>query len=316
MKTMDLSVRIGSLRLANPVTVASGTFGYASEFADLIDVRKLGAIITKTITQEARPGNKPPRLAETPAGMLNAIGLQNEGLEHFIREKLPGLKELHTPVIVSISGNSSEEFVFLAQRLTAAGVKALELNLSCPNVLHCKSHTRVATPGLRDMMVSQDPKATEQVVAKVRRSTKAALIAKLSPNVTDIAEIAAAAERGGADGISLVNTFLAMAIDVEAQRPVLANVTGGLSGPAIRPIAVRMVYDVARTVTIPIIGMGGIMDSRDALEFMLAGATAVCVGTANFVAPAAALDILSGIRDYLKKHKLTRVKDIRGAMKA
>jgi len=300
---MELSVCLGKLRLKNPVTVASGTFGYAAEFKDLVRLNHLGAIITKTITPQPKAGNPPPRLAETSAGMLNAIGLQNEGLDNFIRVKLPELKKLGTPVIVSISASGPEDFLDSVLRLESAGVEAVELNLSCPNIKYGSA------------MFAQDPQATFDVVRTVCKAVSLTVIAKLSPNVTDIAAIALAAERGGAGAVSLVNTFLGMAIDVESGKTKLANGTGGLSGPAIKPVAVRMVNDVARAVKIPVLGMGGIMNTEDALEFMLAGATAISVGTANFVNPRASLDIIEGIRAYCVRKKINDINRIIGKVK-
>ncbi|MDD5747292.1 MAG: dihydroorotate dehydrogenase [Candidatus Omnitrophica bacterium] len=300
---MNLSVCLGKLRLKNPVTVASGTFGYAVEFKDLVKLNSLGAIITKTITPQPKPGNPPPRLAETSSGMLNAIGLQNEGLDNFIRVKLPELKKLGTTLIVSISAPGAEEFLSSVRRLEDAGVEAVELNLSCPNIKYGST------------MFAQDPQATFDVVRTVCKAVSLTVIAKLSPNVTDIAAIALAAERAGAGAVSLVNTFLGMAIDVESGKTKLANGTGGLSGPAIKPVAVRMVNDVARAVKIPVLGMGGIMNTEDALEFMLAGATAISVGTANFVNPRASLDIIEGIRAYCVRKKINDINRIIGKVK-
>ncbi len=299
---VDLSVDFCGLALRNPVMVASGTFGYGTEYADLVDVSSLGALITKAVTLEPREGNPPPRICETPAGMLNAIGLQNPGVEVFLAEKLPRLREFGVPIIVNVAGRSVEDYVEVARRLeTAEGVAALELNVSCPNVkaggIHC---------GLR-------PELTAELVAAVRQATTLPLITKLSPNVTDIVSIARAAVEAGSDALSLINTLLGMAIDVERRTPVLANVTGGLSGPAIRPVAVRMVWEVARAVDVPLLGMGGIMTARDALEFLLAGATAVALGTANFVNPDTAAQVLKGLEDYCRRHQVARLADLSGA---
>src|SRR3989338_5759024 len=262
---MNLSVQIGTLKLKNPVTVASGTFGHAEKYYDLEEVKKLGAIVHKTVTLHPREGNPPKRIIETAAGMLNAIGIENPGVDGFIEKKLPAFRKIGVPLIISILGHSDEEFVKLTEKFNQAkGVDALELNLSCPNL---KDKT----------LVAQDPEAARRVVKAVKSISRFPVIAKLSPNVTDISEIAAAAEDAGADAVSLVNTFTAMAIDVRTRRSVLGNFTGGLSGPAIKPIAVHMVHEVYRKVKIPVIGMGGIMSAKDALEFIIAGAAMVAV---------------------------------------
>jgi dihydroorotate dehydrogenase (NAD+) catalytic subunit len=302
---MNLSVSIGSLRLKNPVTVASGTFGYAEEFRDFLDLKELGAIITKTITLKPRQGNKPPRTCETPAGMLNSIGLENPGIDAFIKEKLPSLLKIGTPIIVSISSiNDPKEFSVLARKLDKIkGVAALELNLSCPNI---KKHRR---------LVSQSPKFTHVIVKMVRKSTKKTIIAKLSPNVTDIVEIARAAQDAGSDAVSLINTLSAMSIDVNSREPKIAAVTGGLSGPAIRPVAVRMVWEVKQKIKIPIIGMGGIIDTLSALEFFIAGATAISVGTGNFINPRISSEIIKGLEDYLIKNKIKGINQLTGSLK-
>lgn len=303
----DLRVRIGALELKNPVTVASGTFGYAEEFGDFIDLRRLGAIVTKTITVEPRKGNPPPRTCETPAGMLNSIGLENPGIEAFIAKKLPFLDRLGVPVIMSIASEGDpEEFVRLAEEADSLNaVSALEINISCPNVSG-KGKCR---------LVSQDPAQAASVVRMVKRATAKPVITKLSPNVTDIAEIARAVEDAGSDGVSLINTVTGMAVDIATRRPRLANVVGGLSGPAIRPVAVRMVWEVARSVKIPVIAMGGIMDARDALEFIICGATAVCAGTVNFIEPAATIAMIEGIEAFLKKEKIASLRELRGTVK-
>ncbi len=300
--SIDLSVELCGLRLRNPVLVASGTFGYGTEYADLVDVSSLGALVTKAVTLEPREGNPPPRICETPAGMLNAIGLQNPGVEVFVAEKLPVLREFGVPIIVNVAGKDVEEYVAVARRLAEAeGIAALELNVSCPNVkvggIHC---------GVREDLLAE-------LVGTVKRACPLPLIAKLSPNVTDIVGLARVAVEAGSNALSLINTLLGMAIDVEEQRPVLANTTGGLSGPAIRPVAVRMVWEVARAVSVPIIGMGGIMTARDALEFLLAGATAVAVGTANFVSPDTAAEVLKGLEDYCRRHQVERIGNLIGA---
>ena len=309
---MDLSVKIGRLKLKNPVTVASGTFGYAEEFKDLVRLKDLGAIITKTITKEPRLGNAMPRLAETSSGMLNAIGLQNEGLDDFLKVKLPKLKKIGTKIIVSVSADSSSEFIYCVKRLEDSGVEAVELNLSCPNIKYAKL---AKTNKAKTRIFAQDAGDMYMLVNAVAKKTDTVLIAKLSPNVTDITEIACAAQEAGADDLSLVNTFSAMAIDIDTCRPKLANVSGGLSGPAIKPIALKMVYDVTYAVKIPVIGMGGIMNADDAVEFMIAGATAISVGTANFVNPGVSMEVIDGIKNYCKKNKLKKIKELIGTVK-
>ncbi|MFH1281146.1 MAG: dihydroorotate dehydrogenase [Candidatus Omnitrophota bacterium] len=298
-----LSVKIGNLDLKNPVMVASGTFGYAEEFGDLMDLRKLGAMVTKTITLKPRQGNLPPRTCETPAGMLNSIGLENPGIDKFIREKLPFLKKLGIPVIVSIAAEEvPEEFVILVKRLEQiSAVSAIELNISCPN-LH------------KDKLISQDAKATFDLVSAVRKFTEKCIIVKLSPNVTSIVEISLAAQNAGADALALINTLGGMSIDVNKRIPKLGAWVGGLSGPAIRPVAVKMVWEAYNKIKIPIIGMGGIMDTESALEFFIAGATAVSVGTANFIDPAISIKIINGLEDYLKKNKIKNIKNLVGTI--
>ena len=297
-----MEVKIGKIRLKNPVMAASGTFGYAKEFEKLVNLKEIGAIITKTITLNPRQGNVMPRICETSAGMLNAIGLQNEGIDDFVKEKMPYLSKIGVPIIVSISGNNIDEFFILARRLNKIkNISGIELNISCPNI---------KTKGL----VAQDAKETYEVVKAVRKVTNKTLITKLSPNVTDIVEIAESAESAGSDAVSLVNTFLGMAIDIDARKSKLGNITGGLSGPCIKPIAVRMVYEVSKNINIPVIGMGGIMNSDDAIEFMLAGASAIQVGTANFIDPGICGKIVKGIEAYLKKHKIEKIEDIVGGL--
>jgi len=301
----DISVKIGPLVLKNPVTVASGTYGYGTEFLDFYPPCELGAVFLKGITLKPRAGNKPPRIAETPAGMLNAIGLQNVGLEDFLKIKLPALNNVPGVFISNISGDCVEEFVQIAQALNdAPNLAALEVNVSCPNLQH------------GGMAFGVSAQATEEITQAVRNVSRLPVIVKLSPNVTNICEIARAAEAGGADAVSLVNTFLGMAIDVEKRRPMLGNFTGGLSGPAIRPIAVRMVWQTSKAVKIPILGMGGIRTARDAIEFFLAGATAISMGTAVFQDPSAPLKIIKGIKKYLAAHKHHSIYEIIGALEA
>ena len=299
---MKLTVDVGGLELRNPTLTASGTFGYGEEVANFADVSRLGAIIGKTITHRPRAGNAPPRTCETPSGMLNAIGLQNVGIARFIGEKLPRFRDLNVPLVVNIAGESVEDFADLAAQLDAHRdvVRALELNISCPNVAH----------GL-DFAVNA--RLTEQLVREVKAVTKLPIWVKLSPNVTDITETARAAETGGADALSLVNTFVGMAIDVKTRKPRLSNVAGGLSGPAIRPLALRAVYRCYGAVKIPLIGIGGIVEARDAIEFFLAGATAVQIGTATFVQPDAALRVLDGIEAYLNENNCRNLQEIIGA---
>ena len=303
--SVDLSVSLGALRLQNPLIAASGCFGYGVEYADVVDLSTLGGVAVKGLFLAEREGHAPPRIVETPAGMLNAIGLQGIGVHRFIREKLPELRERRAVVFVNICGSTLEEYVELARILSdAEGVAAIELNISCPNIKEGGITFGCSLPG------------THGVVAAVRKVTPLPVIPKLTPNVTDVASFARAAEDAGADAVSLVNTFLAMAIDVETRRPKLTNIVGGLSGPAIRPIAVRMVYECRQAVKIPIIGMGGIADPEDVLEFMIAGATAVQVGTANFVDPFVWTRLLEGLRSYMVRHQLTRLADLTGTLDA
>lgn len=300
---MDLSVSIGSLRLVNPFMAASGCFGYGVEYAELVDLSSLGAVVVKGLFLAEREGHPPPRIVETPAGMLNAIGLQGVGVHRFVREHLPALRAHRAVVVVNICGSTVEEYAELARVLSdAEGVAALELNISCPNIKEGGITFGCSLAGTAD------------VVGAVRRVTSLPVIPKLTPNVTDVASFAVAAQDAGADAVSLVNTFLAMAIDVETRRPRLSNVMGGLSGPAIRPIAVRMVYECARLVTIPVIGMGGITSAHDALEFILAGASAVQVGTANFVDPFIWPKLTAGLEDYMRRQGVARVADLVGAV--
>lgn len=295
---MNLTVKIGKTIFANPVTVASGTFGHSERYYDLEEVKKLGAITPKTVTLYSQEGNPPPRIVETPSGMLNAIGIENPGADGFIERKLPALRKIGLPLIISVLGHTDKEFQILTKKFNAVqGVDALELNLSCPN-LGKKS------------LVAQDPKATYRLVKAVKKICRYPVIAKLSPNVTDIAVIAEAAEEAGADGLSLINTFTGMVINVKSRASVLGNVTGGLSGPAIRPAAVYMVYKTAQKVKIPIIAMGGIMTADDALQYIIAGATMVAVGTANFINPRAPLEVLEGIKEYMRENRIKDIKKI------
>jgi dihydroorotate dehydrogenase (NAD+) catalytic subunit len=300
---MDLSVRIGPLTLRNPVIAASGCFGYGVEYADLVDLSSLGGVAVKGLFLSEREGHPSPRIVETPAGMLNAIGLQGIGVRRFVEEKLPELRARRATVIVNVCGTTLDEYVEVSRILAdAEGVAAIELNISCPNIKEGGIQFGCSLTGTYD------------VVSAVRKVTSLPLIPKLTPNVTDVASFARAAEEAGADAVSLVNTFLAMAIDVETRRPKISNVVGGLSGPAIRPIAVRMVNECYERVKIPIIGMGGITDARDALEFIIAGATAVQVGTANFVDPFIWPKLLDGITAYMQRHAIGRIVDIVGAL--
>lgn len=299
---VSLAVNVAGIRMKNPVMTASGTFGYAQEFEQYMDLNRLGALVVKTITRLPRPGNPPPRIVETPAGMLNAIGLQNVGIEGFIREKLPYLRRLQPPLIVNVAGESVEDFRELTKRIgDQEGVAGIELNVSCPNVA-----------GGLDF--STDPQLAYRVVKAAREATPLPLIPKLSPNVTDIAVIAQAVAEAGADAISLINTLVGMAVDVRTRRPRIGNVTGGVSGPAIRPIAVRMVWQVARAVRLPIIGMGGILTAEDALEFMIAGATAVAVGTANFIDPEAPVRVIEGLEQYCTANGIQDVRQLIGSL--
>lgn len=301
----DLRVNIGPLMLRNPVMTASGTFGYGEEYASLVDLNRLGAVIVKGISLEPRSGNPPPRIIETACGMLNAIGLENVGVERFISEKLPFLRQLEPPVIVNILGDSIEEYSRLAGRLNdVAGVAALEVNISCPNVK--KGGVAFGTV----------PEMAAAVTRSVRRATGLPVIIKLSPNVTDIALIARAVEDAGADAISLINTLLGMAIDIRTRKPRLANLFGGLSGPAIKPVALRMVWQAARAVSVPVLGIGGITTTEDALEFIMAGATAVQVGTANFYRPKATVEIIAGLDSYLRQQGLSSIGQVIGSLRA
>jgi dihydroorotate dehydrogenase (NAD+) catalytic subunit len=299
----DLSVRIGPLALKNPVLTASGTFGYGTEFGSYFNAAKLGGLITKTVTLEPRDGNPMPRIAETPAGMLNSIGLANVGVKRFLSEKLPKLQGLDTVVVVNVAGNTAGEYAEVVRQVEShPRVDAIEVNVSCPNV---------EKGGLA---FGTDRTATEAVTAAVRRSTKKPVIVKLTPNVTDITEIARAAVSGGADALSLINTVVGMALDVETRRPRIARCTAGLSGPAIKPIALAKVYQVRKAVSVPLIGVGGIMTGEDAIEFLLAGATAIQTGTLHFVEPDGPVRVIEGIRRYCESHGVESVRDLIGGM--
>ena len=299
---ISMSVDIGGIKLKNPVLTSSGTFGFGREYARFYDLSKLGGIVVKGLTLEPREGNKPPRVAETPAGMLNSVGLQNPGVEYFIKEELPFLREYDVAVIANIAGNTVEEYCRMAARLGSL-VDGIELNISCPNVKEGGTAFGISSESVYN------------ITRRVKEQCKVPLIVKLSPNVTDIKEIAEAAQEGGADAISLINTLLGMAIDINTRKPVLANTVGGLSGPAVKPVAVRMVWQAAQAVDIPIIGMGGICCWQDAVEFMLAGADAVSVGTANFINPYAPLEVLEGIEKYLIKNRFSNINELKGNLK-
>lgn len=300
---VDLSVALGKMQLKNPVMTASGTFGYGTEYADFMDVSRIGGIIVKGTTLRDRQGNPYPRMAETPAGMLNAVGLQNKGVDYFIEHIYPTVKNIGTDIFVNVSGSTVEDYIETAERLNELDkIPGIELNISCPNVKEGGMAFGTSCP------------SAAQVVKAVRRVYGNELMVKLSPNVTNISEIALAVEAEGADSISLINTLLGMAIDAERRRPVLSTVTGGLSGPAVKPVALRMVWQVANAVKVPVVGMGGIMNATDAIEFILAGAAAVQIGTANFIDPQVCEKVLEGIEDYLIRHKINSVKEIIGAL--
>lgn len=299
----DLNVNIGELKLKNPVMTASGTFGYGQEFADFIDIARIGGIIVKGTTLHKREGNYYPRMAETPSGMLNAVGLQNKGVDYFVNHIYPCIKDIDTNMIVNVSGSTIEDYVKTAEIINELDkIPAIELNISCPNVKQGGMAFGVTCNG------------AAEVVKAVRSVYKKTLIVKLSPNVTDITEIARAAEGSGADSISLINTMLGMAVNVDTKRPVLSTITGGLSGPAVKPVALRMVWQVANSVKIPVIGLGGIMNWKDAVEFILAGASAVQIGTANFIDPCVTIKIIDGISNYLDKYNYNTISDIIGAL--
>ena len=302
-KKPNMCVDIGGIKIKNPVMTASGTFGYAREFERLVNLNRLGAIVVKGLSLEPFHGNPPPRIVETPCGMLNAIGLENVGLAVFLKEKLPFLRRLDTPVYVNVYGKTTEEYAELAARLEdVEGVSGVEVNISCPNV---KSG---------GVAFGAYPESAAEVVRAIRKQINKPMMVKLSPNVTDITEIAKSVEAEGADAISLINTITGMAIDIETRRPKIANITGGLSGPAIKPVALRMVWQVAQTVKVPVVGIGGIMTATDALEFLIAGAAAVQIGTANFINPSATEDIIDGIENFLMERNISDISDIVGTL--
>ena len=299
----NLNINIGKLQLKNPVMTASGTFGYGTEFSDFMDVSRIGGIFVKGTTLRGREGNPYPRMAETPSGMLNAVGLQNKGVDYFINHIYPTIKDFDTNIIVNVSGSTIEDYVETAEMLNSLEkIPAIELNISCPNVKE------------GGMAFGTSCLSAAHVVKEVRRAYKNELIVKLSPNITDISEIALAVEAEGADSVSLINTLLGMAINAEKRKPILSTITGGLSGPAVKPIALRMVWQVAQAVKIPVIGLGGIMNAADAIEFMLAGASAIQIGTANFIDPTVSIKVVDGINDYLDRHGYKSVSEIVGAL--
>jgi len=304
-KSISMSVKIGTLKLKNPVMTASGTFGYGGEYSDYVDLNKLGAIVVKGLSLKPRAGNPPPRIMETPSGMLNAVGLQNIGVHTFIEEKLPILRKYDTNVIANIYGETYDEYKKVAQKLTSAkGVHALEVNISCPNVRK------------GGLSLGADPKSAAAVTRKVKEVTGLPVIVKLTPNVTDITAIAAAVEKAGADAISLINTLTGMSVDIFTRRPHLKNVTGGLSGPAIKPVALRMVWQVLQKISIPVIGIGGIMNAEDALEFLILGAKAVQIGTANFINPQATIEIIAGIERYMELNGIKNISKLIGTFRS
>lgn len=300
---MNTKVNIAGVEFKNPVTVASGTFGSGAEYGDFVDLNRLGAVTTKGVANVPWEGNPTPRIAETYGGMLNAVGLQNPGYELFAKRDIPYLQKFDTNIIVNVCGRTTEDYIDVVEKLGHEDVDLLEINISCPNVKH------------GGIAFGQDPKAVEAITKEVKKVAKQPVIMKLSPNVTDITEMAKAAEAGGADALSLINTLTGMQIDVERQKFVLANKTGGLSGPAVKPVAVRMVYQVANAVKIPIIGMGGIASAKDAMEFILAGATAVSVGTANFNNPNTTIEVIEGIEDYMRRHNVEDINELIGLVK-
>lgn len=300
---MNTKINIAGVEFKNPVTVASGTFGSGAEYSDFVDLNRLGAVTTKGVANVPWEGNPTPRIAETYGGMLNAVGLQNPGYELFAKRDIPYLQKFDTNIIVNVCGRTTEDYIDVVEKLGHENVDLLEINISCPNVKH------------GGIAFGQDPKAVEDITREVKKVAKQPVIMKLSPNVTDITEMAKAAEAGGADALSLINTLTGMQIDIERQKFVLANKTGGLSGPAVKPVAVRMVYQVANAVKIPIIGMGGIASAEDAIEFILAGATAVSVGTANFNNPNTTIEVIEGIEDYMRRHNVDDIHDLIGMVK-
>ena len=299
---MNMKVDLCGVTLNNPVMTASGTFGSGAEYAEFVDLNKLGAVVTKGVANVPWPGNPTPRVAEVYGGMLNAVGLQNPGIDLFVERDIPFLKQFDTKIMVNVCGHSTEEYIEVVERLRDQPVDLLEINISCPNVKE------------GGIAFGQDPKAVEAITKEMKKHAAQPVIMKLSPNVTDITEMARAAEAGGADGLSLINTITGMKIDINRQKFVLANKTGGMSGPAIHPVAVRMVYQTAQAVSIPIVGMGGIMNAEDAIEMILAGATAVSVGTANFTKPHVTEEIVAGIRDYMERYQVADIKDLVGAV--
>jgi len=302
-RKVDLTVNIGGIQMKNPVTTASGTFNFGQEYGEYLDLNRLGAIVVKGTTLLPKEGNPPPRLVETPAGLLNAIGLQNPGVDHLLEEDLPYLQQFDLPVIVNISGNTVEEYVELTEKLNQApGIAGIEVNISCPNVKK------------GGLAFGTKPEMAAEVTRAIRKATSLPLIVKLSPNVSDITEIACSVEDAGADALSLINTLLGMAIDIRTRRPKLGNIMGGLSGPAVKPVALRMVWQVSRAVKIPLIGMGGIMSTEDALEFILAGASAVAVGTASFINPRACEEIVQGLEDYLLEQRIDSIRQLIGGL--
>lgn len=300
----DLSVKVGKVKFSNPVLVASGTFGYGEEYGSIIDLNKLGGIVTKSVTLNPREGNPPPRTCETPCGMLNAIGLTNVGVKRFIREKLPFLRKLRTRIIVNVAGSTVEEYAEVVSKLEdRKGIDLLEINISCPNVKE------------GGIAFGSKPESAYNCIRVVKKNTTLPIITKLSPNVSDITEIALAVEEAGADAVSMINTLVGMAIDSEKRRPRLYNITGGLSGPAVKPVALAMVWKTARKVKIPVIGLGGIMNTTDALEFILAGASMIQIGTGNFVDPECSVKIVEGLEEYCQKNRIKRIRNLVGKLK-
>lgn len=304
LSLIDLKVKIGKIIFKNPVLVASGTFGYGEEYSELFDLNRLGGIITKSVTLNPREGNPPPRTCETPSGMLNSIGLANIGVEKFIQEKLPFLRKFNTRIIVNVAGSTVDEYLQVVEKLNnAKGVDMLEINISCPNV------------ALGGMEFGANPDSAFKCIKAIKNETSYPLMTKLTPNVKDIVEIAQAVEDAGSDCVSLINTLVGMAIDSKAKKPLLANITGGLSGPAIKPVALAMVWKVAQKVKIPVVGIGGITNTEDALEFLLAGASLIQVGTSNFVDPQTSIKIIEGLRNYCKENKISKIKSLIGKLK-